>query len=126
MNRAILVALLGMIVAGCQPDRPSLPRVDPSNPASVRDYLNRLPRGTPLTAIERDLALQPSTDCEAPTLQPYRPHWDVHYAQHGLHISFEAEDLSPQGDGSLLVYASHPDVLTHAEFVQLLRDMGVP
>jgi hypothetical protein len=82
--------------------------------------------GHPVKQIERDLALGRSTDRWAPTFQPYNPFWRVRYWQHGLLIAFDAKDVSPKGDGSQLVYAGNPGVMTDQEYGQELRMLGVP
>jgi hypothetical protein len=93
---------------------------------TVLAYLAAVQAGCPVARIEVDLGLSPSTDRWAPTFQPYNPFWRVRYWQHGLLIAFDAKDISPKGDGSELVYAGNPGVMTDQEYQEELRTLGLP
>ena len=101
-------------------------RLSSADKVRVSSYLTSLPGGYPIAVIEKELGLPKSDDREAPTLHPYKPLWRVNYQCNNLLIGFDALDLSPNRDGTRLVYAGNPEVMTMAEYVRALRRIGVP
>lgn len=95
--------------------------------AGITAYFGSLRLGYPVTQIERDLDLRPSTDTQVPS--SLTDYFSVRYHQHGLVIIFHAQAPVPDGrDWKVedLVYDGNPDVCTHEEYIEALRRIGVP